>query len=225
MKNLYQHFAVKIHCTYQLRGGIPYSPDVIESWIKTRFTDQDRIGQLIAQTKTEVGTDTFTKDQLNEIKEVVWRGFKKNDQGLLIEGRQLGALLKESANIVKGILGITAFKAKVAERFFVIENSIPLGKTVADGFAEDFVHAITPQGPISALKRTDYVLSQTLAFTVRALNEPFTTKDADGTKGCLPVLTALEHLLEYGQNLGIGADRSQGHGRFTVQEIKEIVTS
>jgi hypothetical protein len=87
-----------------------------------------------------------------------------------------------------------------------------------DGSEESPVHAMTPQGPISALKRVDYVETPTLTFTIRALKTPLVTKAKDKIAPQAYVRT----ILEYCQDGGLGADRSQGYGKFLVEEFKVV---
>ena len=146
-KNLFQRFRVELQFVDQLRGGVPKSPNVIDAWLHTRINDEHRVDTLAASTRAAMGVDNLSEEQLAVLKDTVWNGFKFDEKGVYYEGRCAKAALKEAANVIRNVLGITALKSKVAERFFVEEDRIYLGKKEADGAEEGFVHAMTPQGP------------------------------------------------------------------------------
>ena len=213
--NLWQYLTVTLQFRDKLCGGIPKSPEAIDGWIRAVVENKNRLEQIIADTKIEMKTDALTDEQIEELKQACWIGFKSNGAGLYIEGRQVKAMLKEAANVIKNRLDMTAFKARVAERLFIRNDTIPLGVDAPSGSHESMIHAMTASGPINALKRVDYVTQPTITFHLKALNEPFVNKK----KEKLPVLDALRLLLEYGSENGLGADRSQGYGQFDVLEI------
>jgi len=78
-----------------------------------------------------------------------------------------------------------------------------------DGCIESAIHVMTPRGPRSALKRCDYVQQATASFEIWVAGATVTTKD-------------LKELLMLGQEVGLGASRSQGYGKFTLEEFKPI---
>lgn len=142
-------------------------------------------------------------------------------------------MLKENASVLRETLDMSALKARVAERVFVNEDRVYLGKKEVDGTISGVVHAMTPQGPIAALKKVDYVERPLIRFTVTCLNESFMCKTEDPEKvaagakgtsgrkriGCKDIVLALLH---HGRELGMGADRSQGYGKFDIVEFEEI---
>jgi len=133
---------------------------------------------------------------------------------------QVKAMLKEAANILKGKFNLNAFKARVAERVFVIEDRISLGVVEPTGSFEEHIHAMTPQGPISALRRLDYVEQAEIRFRIRALDEPMVTKGTP--KRQIFPAAYLPILLEYAQERrpGGGTGR-QGYGQFDLISIEE----
>jgi hypothetical protein len=237
IEQMYLRFTATLRFIDQVRGGIPKNPATIEGWIRSRIDDlhvvdtlaekvkrgseEERIAlaeRLIATTKTEMGLSDLSPDQLKEVSEAVWNGFKSDENGLYLEGRCIKAMIKESANIIKNIPAMgefSALKARIAERFFVEETKVYLGLSQPHGTHEGFVHAMTPMGPISALKKVDYVEQATIVFTVRTLNTTFTNKE----KNKMTPLEMLKVVLAHAAWNGLGAERSQGHGRFDVISI------
>jgi hypothetical protein len=156
----------------------------------------------------------------------MWTAFKRDATGIYYEGRCLKAAFKESANILRETLQgeeadaagkkptksrYTALRAKLAERLFVEEDVIHFvgadgsRLTEPSGSEERAIHVMTAQGPRDALKRSDFVSAPArLVFHLRWL--PDGVCDID----------LVRELLEHACWNGIGADRSQGNGRFKV---------
>ena len=186
---------------------------MIRAWLEAKLGASEATEALIFQTESEIQV------AVDEGEKESWTGFKRDEtRGLYLEGRQVKAMLKECANVLREQLGITAFKARVAERVFVEEDQIYLGKEEPDGSVERPIHVMTRMGPMTALKKADYVEDATVCFTLRALKQPMLTKEKDRImpSAYIPLL------LKLGQNIGLGADRSQGNGRFIVTKFEVI---
>jgi hypothetical protein len=118
------------------------------------------------------------------------------------------AMLKESANICKTLIPINgkqiALRSKLAERVFVVERLIPLfpEREEPDRTVERAIHVMTAQDPRDALKRTDVVDLAELTCTLKVLRDKMIT------------LEVLRTILAHASDNGLGADRSQGFGRF-----------
>lgn len=192
----------------ELVGGTPSDPKVAEGWIKTKLggKPEDEIQRIVAQIQTERGVSEEDAIAIaNEYKNL--NGFKRDRNGLYIEGRQAKAMLKEAANCAVAVkkierLGWGATKKALlgflAEHVFVPEKRIYLGKTEADRVQQRFVSTWRGTG-IQYEEVCDKVV---LDFTVLADYE-FKYEDWAAIW-----LTA--------EKQGIGASRSQGYGTFTV---------
>lgn len=133
------------------------------------------------------------------------------------DDKKSGKKEKESRAAKAAKSRFTGLKAKVAERLFIEEDKVYLmrgdGKyiTEPDGNEEKPIHIMTTQGPRTALKRFDYVESPALVkFTFRFLNDGIVDLD----------LVQVFH--EHSAWNGLGADRSQGNGLFTVRSIDPV---
>lgn len=187
----------------RIAGGTPTDPRVAEAWLKTKLgvDKDDLIREAVAEVMVErgVGADEATavvsaNKHLN--------GFRRDESGLYVEGRQVKAAIKEAANVRwpkerwgpsrKGTLSF------FAEHVFCQEDRIPLGVAEPSGVAQRFVH--TWRG--SGIQYEEYVDEAKLRFTV-ATDYDFKTEE-----WALLWLT--------GEQQGIGASRSQGYGRYTV---------
>ena len=232
---LYLYFNVELQILGKIMGGIPKSDDVIEAWLMANLKDKSRVAELVDETKEAMKTGKEpTMADIDEMKKAVWTGFKSDKKGgLYIEGRQVAALLKEAANVLKNKWNLSAFKARVAERVFVREERIYMAKDKPDGSVTQPVFMIHATGPATALKKMDYVERPVLKFGLQVMAEPLITKgtvrfdgvgDAEKTpqKINIHAHAYIPALFEYGQNLGLGADRGQQHGRFQVIKCEPV---
>jgi hypothetical protein len=190
-----------------LCGGIPNDPKVAEGWLRSKLQDgDDMIRQLVTETMVDRSMEyddavaIATQQQVN--------GFKRDADGLYIEGRQVKAAIKEAANVAvaagkisgkkwgvtnKGLMGF------VAEHVMVEPDRLHLGRTEPDGINQRFVHTFRGSG----IALEEYVQDVKLSFTV--LTDWQFTDD----------WWAMVWLT--GEQQGIGATRSQGFGRYTVE--------
>jgi len=225
---LYEEYRVKLRL-HDIAGGTPMSPDLIKGWIDATCKDKsDEERAKLVEASLEALPDISEEKAARS-----WVGFKRNENGeFFIDGRCIKAMLKEGGNILKEIIpnggkqrgknkgkdkGITALKSKVADRVFVVEHQVYFtrnGERVKEAQLEERpVHAMTPQGPRSSLKRTDILRDVDVEFTVRRLATDDVPEEA------------LYAILVYAQQLGLGADRSQGRGTMEdidVEKTKEV---
>jgi len=203
---MYTNYHIKLRFKDRIVGGIPKSKEIITSWIKaqTGFDDE------ITQQQIAEATDEMKEQIVDEKVAKSWMGFKSDGNGLYIENRNIMGMLKESANILKGIKGgeslinQKALKARLVERVSVTERRIYLGVKEPTGYEEVPIHVMTRMGPRTSLKRFDYVEKPEIEFTLEVLDDGIITEER------------LRTILEHGERLGLGADRSQQEGKFEV---------
>ena len=204
IKPMWIIFRVTLRLRDKLIGGYPKNPEAEAAMLKARGLED-----LILPV---VDPATLTDEERKVLKEQAiaktWTGFKTNGEGPYLESRQIKAMLKEAANVTKAMLDKKNMKSKLAERVFVEPPEIHLGKDKVDGTETRIVHAMTMQGPRSSLKFCDYVLQPEIHFSLRVLNDGVVTEDY------------LKTLLEYAQENGLGADRSQDFGKFDLVEFE-----
>jgi hypothetical protein len=196
-----------------IAGGTPSDPKVAEGWLRTKLGEKDDlIRELVATTMVDRGIDAEqAAKEVDSLKHL--NGFRRDEQGLYIEGRQVKAAIKEAASVAaaaaklplkswgqtkKGLLGF------VAEHIIVPEDRIHLGVTEPTGIVQRFVH--TWRG--SGIQYEEYVENAKLSFTVMADHE-----------------FSAEHwamIWLTGEQQGIGASRSQGFGRYEVTSWERI---
>jgi hypothetical protein len=192
-----------------LCGGLPTDPAMILAWQQKNWKESAKVGPDDPQTPEEAAERTL--GYLEGVEpEKGWTTFPRRDGIFCVETRQIKAMLKEAANIMKGLLPVKdkviPLRSKLAERVFVSRTDplIPITpeRTKPDRTIERAIHVMTAQGPRDALKRTDVLDEAHIECTLKVLNDGvFDDK-------------MLVRLLNYAAENGFGADRSQGFGTF-----------
>lgn len=193
---------------HNLAGGVPTDPRVAEGWLKTKLADKDDlIRDMVAQTMVERGvTADEAATEVDKLKHL--NGFKRNHNGLYIEGRQLKAAIKEAAGVAratdklkmkwgttnKGVLGF------VAEHIMVVEDTLQLGVTEPSRVLQSFPK--NPRTGQTGIQYTEVIDKASFDCTIIA-DHKFTDQE-----WAMLWLT--------GEQQGIGASRSQGFGRYEV---------
>lgn len=196
-----------------IAGGTPYDAKIAEGWLKSKVSAKDdEIQKLVARTMVEM--EVSKDDAIAAIDNLKGRnGFKRDSNGLFIDGRCLKAALKEAASVAncagnlkpengkkgwgltnKGLLGF------VAEHIQVVEERLYLNTSEPTGVLQSFpINPITKQ---TGIQNTEYVEDADIDFTV--------ISDWDFTD------RQWAAIWNTGSYQGFGAQRSQGHGRYTV---------
>jgi hypothetical protein len=198
-----------------IAGGTPSDPKVAEGWLKTKLglDKDDQIRTLVAETMVERGV---TADEATEIVNTMknLNGFKRDEHGLYIEGRQLKAALKEaiSVSVAAGKIEQRGWgktnkwiQGFFAEHVFVVEDRLHLGVNEATGINQRFVH--THRG--TGIQYEEYVESAKIDFTVIS-DHDFSDREWALIWTC-------------GEQNGLGASRSQGYGRYEVTRWDKTV--
>lgn len=229
---LWNYYRVTLQFRDKLMGGIPKDPNIIEGWLrsKTGITNSEEIRQATLRTLLELGyqvtPDMTYEDMVAASKEVagskLTNGFKNDaNLGLYIEGRQVKAAIKESVNIhfAGERWGRTKKgpKSYTAERTFVLEDRIPLSLPEPSGVELFVGHVSGPQGERSTLTYFEFARRPRITFH---LMESKVVADKEQP----PSLSRKQWATVWVsmQENGLGALRSQGHGRFDVEEFEEV---
>lgn len=194
-------------------GGTPSDEHVAESWLATKLGHEkdELIRKAAVETMVEraITLDEAMKE-VNNLRHL--NGFKRDDTGLYIEGRQLKACLKEAVNVAANAGKVTTkkwgnpdndnyrkgIKAWFPEHVGVVEDRLRLGVEKPTGIMQRFVH--TPRG--TGIQYEEYVENAKIAFTIETDHE-FTEE-----QWAMIWLTA--------ERMGVGASRSQGFGKFEI---------
>lgn len=201
---IYEKYDVELKFREKLLGGVPKNPEMIKGWLNAKVSkgeltaSEQEISAMAAATGEEMAATT----QENKS----WTGFKKDDNGLYIEGRQIKAMMKECATTLKLMVKHRGLKQVLQHGTVIKPQRIYLGKKEPDGYEESVCH--TWRG--SALKRNDFVEGCTIEFQIWVVNTNILTKKRVKT------------LFELGQENGLGASRSQDYGKFHVMKLKKL---
>jgi len=224
----FTRYRVKLQILGKLVGGVPSSPSVIKSWLKSRLELGDReLQELADRTLAErfpdrqPSADELAQVLMEETDAVNVNGFKRSPDGeLVIEGRCVKAMLKEAANsaypgsdwpsksrVAKGFR--KGLMSALVERVFVVEDYIGLGCSEPTGVEERVKHVITAQGPRSSISRVEYVWQPALEFTVEVRDDFLSMEE-------------WRRIWESAERIGLGADRARGDGRFELVAWERI---
>lgn len=221
--DLFTTYEVDLAFEDKLMGGIPKSPNVIEGWLRSQagIEDQEEVRQAMLRTLIELGADVnagMTREELEQASEELaavksTNGFKVDENGLYIEDRQVKAMLKESVNILyagdrwgKTRKGPRSF---VAERAFVKPARIYLGRHEPDGVELVIGHVSDAAGKRSTLAYHEYAECPTITIQVEMLRDQLTAKQ-------------WSEIFTLAERNGLGALRSQSHGRFAVTRWERV---
>lgn len=222
--SIFTTYRARIIFRDRLMGGIPMEPRMIEGWLrgKAGISDQEEIRRAMLTTLLELGADVtpgmsydelvLASEKVAAIKNTV--GFKRDHDGLYIESRTIKAMLKECTNILfagKDRWGVTRKgpKAFLAERVFPNPDRIHLGRDEPDGIHLFVGHQTGPKGPQSNLTYHEYVERPEIAFTLLVTHD-------DIPHDAWPAIW------QQAQENGLGALRSQGFGRFDIEEWEPV---
>ena len=209
---LYDKYRVTIQMRDWICGGMPKNPDMIETWIKARTGHDDE--------QTEEQTKEAVEALIESETEACWTGFSGDENGLFIWCRQIKAMFKEAATMLRVTVTKKGSKQILQHGFEIKatdghDRRVYLGVKEPSGSEEGPIHVTTPQGPRTALKRFDYVEKARIQFEVWVLKTDAREKRHVGEKELIKMLT-------FAQENGLGANRSQGYGKFDVVEFSKI---
>ena len=198
----------------RVAGGVPSDPKIVAAWQAAKWpkgTPPETVHASAEKTVEQLGETTAKKAE-KEAEAPGWNTFLRDKDGhFALSGHQVKAMLKESAAVLRTFLqatqpdAVSAFpRARLAEKVHVAEDIIPFlpHKDEPDASPEKPIHVMTALGPRDALKKTDILHDVELRCTLKVLadgefTEPF-----------------LKTLLNFAAENGLGADRSQGMGKF-----------
>jgi len=212
---MWKKYGVKLQMLGRFAASLPRTKEEIEQMLKNQeplkpptvfIPIPDLVEKVAKAVEVPKGEEETAELQFG------WATFCRNSHGFYYEGRCIRGHLKDCANQVKNIIKptMTALKAKVANKVYVMTDIIPLGAKDPAGTEQRFIQVMTMQGPRSTIKFIDYLDKPTLEFVLNVVDDDVIT---------LPIL---QSIFEYGSIHGLGQERSQGWGRydFTLTELK-----
>ena len=216
-------FRVTLRFRRRAIGGVPAvgidpdaagnDRDLLAVWLAKNLADHmtaEEIAEQVEHTYAEVYRDAEAEATTT---------FKSDDVGLYIEGRQCKAMIKEAGKrlgLGKAVKGQRpSLRQDLHEACHVDEDAIYLVRDGAvlrdvDGYEVRPVQVMTAMGPRTAIKKSAFVERAEVTFTVRILDR------------VMLKAVHLKEILAHAQDQALGADRSQGFGKFEVIEFEAI---
>ncbi len=142
---------------------------------------------------------------------------REGKPGIWFPTNHIKAMLKENWSVLGYRKEFTGSRGALAEGIFVASTEdgdldyVRLGDA-PDGVDQGVSHTTGPRGPVSSIKRNEYVLRAKISFDV---------KIAVAIAKKIPDEAFADMLLHAGEH-GLGANRSQAQGRFDVLSIEEV---
>lgn len=217
-RHLYDLYEIAIVVRNRLDGGVPKDPKLIEAWVKAKTGhDDEKTQEQIAEHLPDIEAAG------DEAAAGMWCGFKRHGEGddarPYVEPRQVKAMLRECATVL-GIIKKKRGSRQIIQHGFEVKGLKEESRIYIEvhnpGTHEGAIHVMTAQGPRSAIKRNDYVGEDSrLGFRVWVLKTATQETRHIGEKD-------LKEMFALAQENGLGANRSQGSGKFNVVEFKKL---
>ena len=224
--SLFTKYQVSFKFTGRVMGGVPQKPEAIEGWIRQRIVGGDlELQKLMRDTLVDIGVELPDDPTYQDIQDATKRfvaenhanTFRRDANGLFLSDYQLKAGLKENVAILypynekKNRMGLTQKAARSfwAERVFVDEQRVYLGRMQPDGTHLQVGHVTGPKGARSTLTYYDYCEQPSITFTLSSM-EDMVKPDM------------WRNVLMGMQRNGIGAIRSLGYGQFKVTAFDKL---
>lgn len=228
-EEIWRPYKVTLSFVSRLCGSTPANKEMLQGWLDSRKPSvRPPSGKSVAQIVEEVANRLVDQDADNDAQEKKSTvTFQSVDNTLVVPAFTIRAHIKDCCSQVQNqltgrIKGERNFTTRVKNGLYVkgdlldkagtdviliMRDGIPIFTSQIDGYQERTVHASTPQGPISAIKKFAYVRNPVLTFIVSLLGESVKPQD-------------LALILQYGATHGYGGERSMGEGRyqFTIEE-------
>jgi hypothetical protein len=245
--DLFTFYACTLKIRDRILGGVPSDANLIEAWImrNTGITRKEEMQRLTLQTIREItGMDVGQELDLDpsksyeSVKEAAkaiagksqTTVFKRNSRGLYIESRQVKAMLREATHILwpsnrgstkwgasrvtnkqgqESVVGGKAPKSYLIESVSIEPLHIPLGVMAPTGIDLAVQHIVDRSGPRSALSYYEFVEQCEINLVVKVLHDQIHPD-------------VWIDLWRYCESHGLGAKRSQDHGRFKCVNWRQI---
>lgn len=196
----------------EIHGGTPQNQQVALDHVKRHLANR---GELLQEAVMDIMSDQALAGQDPDVAKAAaevalsknLNGFRRDEEGMFIEGRHLKACLKEAVSIavnadklkMKGWGTTNKWVSKwFPEHVFVTETRLHLGRAEPDGISQRFV--VSRHG--TGIQLEEFVLDAKIAATLVA---DFEVNDDDWAA-----------IWTHAEMNGLGASRSQGYGTFAV---------
>lgn len=211
---------VEIQIRDRILGGKPSSLDAAQAMLKARGMDD-----FVAQAEDIVDPTARAAEAARIAQDEGKCEFSRRTDkpGIYIPSNNIKAGLKENWSVLGFRNQVRGSRGAMAEGMFVVGP----GNTVdsdwiyiaekPDGVQQSVAHTTGPSGPIAAIKRNEFVIRPKLVFDIMIAN----ANAVSDKIGDDELAKTLVHMAEH----GVGANRSQGYGKFDIIGVAEIQRS
>ena len=240
-------FHVTLQIVDRIDGGIPQNKDLIRTWLNVNFSKGGVSGSPMTKEAIDANPDMFdeltrkfsegtvTEKDLDAHVEKMSTTFMKNTLGQpCIEARCVKSMLRQTGSVM-GLQGaLPGLFEMLKEGLEVTPALIPLG--VDESCVENETIPTQPDkspGAQSALKRVKFIQKPRIEFDISIMDRDaiaaywmfkFRGVNSGQTRKGVPTVPEelLRDVLLYaGEFIHLGANRSQGRGKFELVELKQ----
>ncbi len=213
----WRRIRVVIQMNDLLMAGKPKSLDATKAMLKARgLEDQIEVVPLDDPEARKKAAEVVVDEGICEFHR------REDKPGIWFPTNNIKAMLKENWSVIGARVEIRGSRGAMAEGLFVyscVDDSAPPAERewiyladAPDGVDQSVTHSMTPRGPVSAIKRHEYLRQPTIEFEMSI---------AHAVSEKLPNEKIAEMLLHASAH-GLGACRSQGRGTFTILQIADL---
>lgn len=211
---------VEIQIRDRILGGKPSSLDAAQAMLKARGLEEfmAQAEDIVDPTARALAAERVAAD---EGKCEFSRRLDK--PGIWIPSNNIKAGLKENWSVLGLRNQVRGSRGAMAEGMFVVgpgdstESDWVYIAEKPDGVQQGVAHTTGPSGPIAAIKRNEFVLRPRIVFHIMIAN----ANAVSDKIGDDELAKTLVHFAEH----GLGANRSQGYGKFDIVSVGELVAS
>lgn len=218
--NHWRKLRIEIQIRDRILAGKPASLDAANAMLKARglddfvasaedITDPTERAEAAATIATDEGLCEFAR--------------RSDRPGIWIPSNNVKAGIKENWSVIGLRLDVRGSRKAIAEGIFVAgpggtgeSDWIYLGEKPT-GVMTGVAHTTGPMGPMSSIKRNEFVERPLIAFDLMIANAKSVSERISDDE-------LAQTLVHFGEH-GLGACRSQGFGRFDVVSVSEVVES
>jgi hypothetical protein len=196
----FRKFSVHIQFRDVILGGRPMAQDLLERWLKEREVKISSGQDLQCVRRSDLKAIKST-----DIKASAWNTFESDKEGLFIEERNVKGMLRD-AGLMSKVGKHSGFPDIVRNGIFTKPEKIHLkrnGSTLKkpDGYIDRVAHPKVRCRTRGVLKRLDFVRQPTIDFELWVASVTLSDEE-------------VRSLFLQGQEVGLGASRTQGFGKF-----------
>jgi hypothetical protein len=212
---------IEIQIRDKILAGKPANLDAANAMLKARGLEDLMVvaADIVSPAERQVAGDKIAKEEgLCEFSR------REGKDGIWMPANNIKACLKENWSVLGLRVEVRGSRGALAEGLFVSGAIADTEKTPErdwvylgekpDGTEVGVAHTTGASGPVSSIKRHEYVIKPKITFDVMIAHAKSVSDKISDDELAKTLVHAQEH--------GLGACRSQGFGKFDVLSVQEI---